>query len=127
MALLDDIGTYLTSQNVVGGETGWTLAKGFEPPTPDKIVTIYELPGDEPDQTEGTKYDYPFFQTRVRGEEFGYEETRTKVQAVFNALNDADISGYVYVFARQSGPQSLGHDGLTRPILTLDFAVMKQR
>jgi len=127
MALLDDIGTKLTSAGVVGGATGWSLAKAFEPPTPNKVVTLYETGGGPPDQTDGTKYDLPTFQARVRGDEFGYEAARTKMEAVFDALNDATISGYVFVFALDSGPLSLGHDGATRPLLTLNFTTMKQR
>ena len=127
MALLDDIGTELTTAGVVGGATGWTLAKAFEPPTPDQVVTLYETGGGLPDQTDGTKYDLPTFQVRVRGDEFGYEDARTKMGDVFDALNDATISGYVFVFAAQSGPISLGHDGATRPLLTLNFVTMKER
>ncbi len=127
MALLDDIGAHLVSENVVDGATGWALAKGFEPPSPDKVVTLYELPGDEPDQTDGTKYDLPALQVRVRGDEFGYDAARTQLQTVFAALNDATITGYVYVYANQSGPISLGHDGSTRPLLTQTYVTMKQR
>lgn len=127
MALLDDIGTALTTASVVGGATGWTLAKGFEPVSPDAVVTVYETGGGEPDQSDGTKYDVPTFQIRVRGDAFGYSAARTKMNDVFAALNDATISGYVYVFSRQSGPIPLGHDGKTRPLLTMNFHAMRNR
>jgi len=126
-ALLDDIGTALTTASVVGGATGWALAKAFEPPTPNRVVSVYETGGGEPDQTDGTKYDSPTFQVRVRGDEFGYSDARDKMDDVFAALNDATISGYVYVFARQSGPIPLGHDGNTRPLMTLNFQALRER
>ena len=128
MSILDDIGAQLTSDDVVGGVTGWTLFKSYQPKSPDKTITIYETGGPEPDQTPGTGYDFPTFQVRGRGAEFGYEALRSKMQDVFNSINNATISGYVYIFAVDSGPIPLGYDKEdNRPQLTWNFKTMKAR
>jgi hypothetical protein len=104
------------------------LFKGYQPHTPDKTITIYETGGPEPDQTPGTTHDFPTFQVRGRGAEFGYEALRTKMQEVFDTLNNASISGYVYVFGVDSGPIPLGYDKEDdRPQLVWNFKTMKVR
>jgi len=126
MSILDDIGAELTSDGVVGGVTDWVLAKSYMPPTPDNVIALFETGGDAPDQTPGTKYEYPTFQVRVRGSKFGYEAARIKIQEVFDSLNDSTISGYIYVFPLQSGPIPLGYDREdNRPELSWNFATMK--
>lgn len=128
MSILDDIGTHLTTNSVVGGATGWTLFKSYQPASPDKTITIYETGGPEPDQTPGTGHDFPTFQVRGRGTEFGYEALRTKMQEIFNTLNNASVSGYVYILALDSGPVSLGYDkDGNRPQLVWNFKAMKIR
>lgn len=128
MSILDDMGTHLADNSIVSGATGWTLAKSYQPATPDKVLTIYETGGPAPDQTQGTGHDFPTFQVRGRGEEFGYEALRTKMQEVFDSLNDAAISGYVYIFAAESAPIPIGYDkNSNRPVLVWNFKAMKAR
>jgi len=128
MSILDDIGTQLTTDGVVGGASGWTLAKSYQPATPDKMITIYETGGKEPDQTPGTTHDFPTFQIRGRGVEFGYAALRTQMQAVFDSLNNATISGYVYIYAIDSGPIALRFDTAeNRPEMVWNFRTMKVR
>jgi len=127
MALLDDIGSALTTAGLVGGATGWTLYKSYFPDKPDQVVGLFETGGDDPDLTEGTKYDMPSFQVRVRGQEFEYDTARTKIEAVFSTLHDATVSGYIFVFAVNSGPIPLGYDKNNRPDLSWNFQTMKAR
>jgi len=126
MSLLDDIGDKLIADAVVEGATGWALYKSYQPNSPDKAVTILETGGVEPDQTEGTAHTFPSFQTRVRGDNLGYEEARTKIQEVFDSLNNATIAGYVYIYANDSGPIPLQYDTADeRPEIVWNFSTMK--
>ena len=45
--LLDEIAQHLIAQGVgVAGSTAdWTVKKGFEPPSPDKCLVLYETGG----------------------------------------------------------------------------------
>jgi hypothetical protein len=126
MSLLDDIGDKLIADGVAGGVTGWTLYKSYQPDSPDKAVTILETGGPDPDQTPGIAHTFPTFQMRVRDSTFEYEAARTKIQEVFDSLNNATITGYVYVFAKDSGPILLRYDAADeRPELVWNFRTMK--
>ena len=127
MALLDDIGTYLANAGLIDGVSGWTLYKSYLPDQPDQAVGLFETGGDPPDQSEGTRVDVLTFQLRVRGKKLKYDEAHTKILAIFNALNDADISGYVYIYGMQAGPIPLGYDVDERPELSINFECMKER
>ena len=123
MALLDDIGTALTDAGVVS--SGWSLFKSFSPDAPDQCITVYETGGVAPAQTPGLGAQWPSFQVRVRGKRLEYDVARTKLQAVHDALNNATVSGYVYVYVAHSGVIPLGHDEKQRPLIVLNFDTMK--
>lgn len=126
MDLLDDIGQKLIDDGLVNGDTGWKLYKSYLPPSPSQAVAIYEMPGPEPDQTPGTAYEFPAFQVFVRGNEFEYDVARTKIKEIFNSLNNADISGYTYIYASDSGPLlDLYDKESNRPVLFWSFRTMK--
>ena len=130
MSLLDDIATKLDDAGVGdiaatgGSSTGWTIYKSYQSASPDKAITINELPGDQRDQTEGTEYEFPGFQVTVRGPELEYDTARTKMDEVITALNNATISGFVYIFADAS-PIPLGFDEDQRPVIAINFSTMK--
>jgi hypothetical protein len=125
MSILDDLKTQLETDSVTGGATGWTCYLGGQQETPDKTITIYETGGDQtPDQFDSGST-YPTFQVRGRGAAFGYEALRTKMQAVYDSLNNATIAGYTYVFAIDSAPIGIGVDGNNRPQLVWNFRAMK--
>ncbi len=126
MALLDDIGTLLENASVTGGATGWLLQKGFMGDTQDQVVTITEGVARPSDHTTGTGHDYPTVQALVRGAKLDYETARTKVDGVITALNDATVSGQVYMLLRQS-PLPLGVDSLQRPMFSVNFDIMRAR
>jgi hypothetical protein len=123
--ILDDIGTALTNAGIVGGVSGWTLAKGFFPPTPDKVIGIFETGSSQAPETT-TNYEFPTIQIRVRGEKYGYEVTRTKINAVMNAIHSQDITNMVYLYANSSA-FLMGYDGNNRPELVLNFNGLRLR
>ena len=90
MALLDSIGDYLTTQGLVGGATGWTLAKDWEPPSPDQVVTLFSAGGRPPESAVR----YPRFQVRVRGGSHGGSAAKAKIQAIFASLHES-APGYL--------------------------------
>lgn len=126
MALIDDILATLTTAAVIDGST-WTGFGAYTPAVPDQVVIVTETGGPAPDQTPVIGHDFKTFQIRVRGAKEEYDTARTRMQAVFDALNDATISGYVYVFAVQSGAMPLGNDEKDRPIIGLNFQCMVAR
>lgn len=123
--ILDDIATALTSAGVVGGVTGWTLAKSFLPPTPDKIIAIFEA-GSSSDPETTTDHEYPSIQIRVRGISFGYSEASSKLDAIMNVLHNQAISGLIYIFASGS-KLPLGYDGNNRPEIVQNYRTMRLR
>lgn len=126
MALIDDILSTLTTAAVIDGST-WFGHGAYMPATPDQVVLVVETGGLVPGQESVTGFDKPTFQVRVRGQAEQYDVARTKMQEVFDALNDATISDFVYCFAVQSGPLPLGHDEKDRPLLSLNFQCMDPR
>ncbi len=128
MSILDDVGSLLITDGVAFSDTtvDWALFKSYQPESPDKCITLYETGGPTPDQTNITTHTFPSFQVRGRGAEFGYAALRTKMQAVFDSLNNSTISGYVFIYAENSGPLTLGYDkSQNRPELVWNFSTMK--
>jgi len=103
-SLLDTVATYLTDRTLVGGATGWTLAKGWMPPTPDKIVGLFEYAGSPPDNRP--HLDRPGLQVRVRGDKHdvadAYAVARRHVQAIRGALHTQCVPGLIGIAAVQS-------------------------
>ena len=126
MALLDSLGSYLTTAGVVGGATGWTLALGWEPPTPDQTVTLIEAGGRATDP--GVRH--PRFQVRVRGSAHGYSSARTRIESVYSVLHDSapgyessPSSGAIQVQALDE-PILIDTDELYRPIIVQRYEVL---
>ena len=133
--LLDQIADYLEAQGVVGGASGWVVQLSSMEPTPDKVVVLYDTPGDLPDidDSGAEEYDEPGFQVRVRGDIDGYEAARTKIQEVYDTLHKSEPpsatgeTAIVFVYATQSGPLPMGKDSNSRPELVWNFRALKQR
>lgn len=126
MALLDDVGNLLEAASVTGGVTGWLLNKSFMTDEQDQVVTVTEGAARPSDHTPGTAHDFPAVQVLVRGSKLDYVSVRTKVDAVIAALNDATVSGQVFMLLRQS-PLALGVDSLQRPMISVNFDIMRVR
>jgi hypothetical protein len=94
----------------------------------DQVVTIIEAPGEIPDQDASgePEHNFPAFQVRIRGARFGYQVARVKAQEVFNSLNNADLSGFGYIFA-DNAPFFLQYDKNSRPELVVNFSSMQER
>jgi len=128
VVLLDAIATALSDASIAGGSTGWDLTKGSIHEEGDKAVTILEAGGGVPDQdgSGAAEHDFPEFQIRVRGAVFGYEAARAKMKQVFDTLNNATVSGFVFIYANSS-PLPLGLDDNNRPEIVLNFSAMQER
>lgn len=131
--LLDDIAAALESAGVAGGTSGWGLYKGILPDKPDKAVALYETAGDVP--SSALALDFPGLQVRVRGprrrdDAAPYTAARAKIQEVFDALHAQEArlgSGYVFIYAVNSGPLPMGYDANDRLHLSLNFRISRQR
>lgn len=122
--LLDDVEATLAAASLP--PDGWTLYKGILPPSPDRVVALFETGGYPPQ----TASDFPVvtFQVRVRGAAYGYAAARQVVEDVLAALHGAQPSGYVYVYAMQSAPALLGYDTQdNRPELAINFRAMRDQ
>lgn len=133
MALLDEIATYLAAQNIGAG--GWTIVKSRMPPTPDKIVAIFETGGPPREQATSVTLERPTFQVRVRGQPrsaiaTAYPDARTKLQACVTALDKLvgqTLSGTLYPFIFAEGSTiALGDDGNLRPELVQNFRAARE-
>ncbi|RJQ09894.1 MAG: hypothetical protein C4551_03225 [Bacillota bacterium] len=124
--LLDEIGTWLVERGIVGGTTGWTLAKGYMPPTPDRIVALFDTGG----TPASPSADQPTFQLRVRAARMDYPGTRAKAWEAFNALQKlrGELSGVGYesVTARQL-PFPMGYDTNDRPEFACNLVAVRLR
>lgn len=99
----------------------------------DQAICLYETPGRPP--LEKWEIDYVAFQLRVRSLPDGYTAARQKIQECFlqlhatesalNAFSGADQ--WVYCYAVQSGPLSLGMDKNRRISLVWNFRAMRNR
>lgn len=127
--LLDEIGQFLIDQNLVGGATGWTLAKGWMPPEPNKVVGVFEYPG-EPPFAGRIEIDIPAFQIRVRAEKEDYVAARTEIEAIYLALHgySGTLSGVYYVMITAlASPLPLGRDENERPEIVQNFSAKRSR
>ena len=144
--LLDDVGAWLETQGVVGGSSGWTLCKGFMPPsTPNnpgqQLLGIFEVSGKTPDIIrDPTIKEQALFVTglQVRGRgainlanSGAYNALRTQMQRVYNALHQneppvptsGDKNKYIYIYARTVGPLPMGRDETQRDEMSWNFDV----
>jgi len=126
MAFLADILTHLSTNGAVDGVSGWACFEEYQPPTPDKCVTLIQSPGIPPDQSTVTTNSYPEFQVRARGVAFGLQELQIKMDEIMTILNNANIAGYTYIYPIDSAPMFLRSDAQdNRPELVLNFKTMK--
>jgi hypothetical protein len=109
----------------------WMIYRGFMedgPSTADRALALYITPGSPPEELWAI--DYPGVQIVARGKADDYAAVAQKLQDVFEALHSQEqaISGnFVYFYARQSAPLSMGRDERRRPSLSLNFRAMRNR
>lgn len=126
MAILDTIANKLIADAVVDGASGWTVSKGYMPDSVatnnDQVIGIFEYDGGIPD----TCNLYPRISVMIRGKEYEYNIARTKADAVVTSLDNATLSGFVFILL-SSNVFSAGYDTNNRPILTVNFKTMVSR
>jgi len=123
----------------------WFIIQGFMPDanpsktdggglTQDRIIAIYESPGEAP--LERWAIDYPRFQVKVRGGEDKYQETRNKIADVFLALHANEeimvaapegVTPFVFCYATHSAPVGMGRDDRNRFLMLYNFRTMRDR
>lgn len=126
--LLDEIGAQLSGLGLVGGASGWTLAKGYVPPDPDHVVTLFETPGQPPEAA--VDMDHVGFQVRVRGSVKEYDVARAQLESIYAALHKltGTLSGTYYVsILASSGPLPLGEDQSERPEIVQNYLCQRSR
>lgn len=103
--------------------TDWMIYQGYTQEAPNRAITIAEYPGPAPEET--VAIDYPDFQVKVRGGEDDQQAARAKALDIYTFLHGIEIAGFVYIYAKTSGPLTLGQDENRRPAFTLNFRTMK--
>ncbi len=111
-----------------GSSSGWSIAIGKEPVSPDTVITIYDTPGDAPNPK--WRLDYPQVQIRVRGSKRGYTAAHDKMEAIKNALLGRDPetvnSSYYAAFWMVTDTYALPADELERPLFVTNWRFAKQ-
>lgn len=127
-ATLDAVRNFLIAQGVGQADmkAAWFIAIGIMPDgapgIPDQGICLYETPGLAPDPA--WQLVYPSMQIVCRGAPDDFSLVRQKAQDVFNALHGADGmlgSPFVYFYAKQSAPISMGQDERKRLSLAWNF------
>ncbi len=133
---LDSIQSALTGVSPSIGQNSdssadWMIYKGFMEDgagTADRAICLYETPGKPP--LEAWAIDYPGCQIVVRGVPDDYTAVRQKIQDIYYALHAQEVAigaAFVYFYAVQSGPLSMGRDETRRPRLCWNFRSMRNR
>ena len=139
MALLDEIGSRLSTQSIASssGVDGWLLVLSHMPDSTamqDKVVALTETAGWPP--MGRVELDYPGLQVRVRGESLrngssAYTEGRAKIEEVkqeLHGLTPGTYSGRYYagIWAEQE-PFFLEIDSEHRPHWVCNFRALRSR
>lgn len=132
MALLDEIAARLIGQSVgvQGSTASWSVYKGYEPPSPAAVITLFETGGLPNQAHEGNLLDLPTFQVRVRGTTGGYAAARTKIgdaRVALEGMTGTFSNRYYCQVTAQSEPMSLGEDQSHRPVLVMNFTALRSR
>lgn len=129
--LLVEIAAKLAADGLV--PSGYIVAKGKLPPTPDKVIVVYETGGLAPQRFFGdsTTVEMPGLQFVVRGAANDYEGPRLVIDAVFQATLGwgaftADGVRYVGVDPQQSPFPFLRSDDNNRTLHAFNAIAMKE-
>lgn len=117
----------MITQSAGVGTFGVGVFISVEPPTPDLCVTIYDT-GGYPADLAVDIYN-PTIQVRVRGAVGGYQAAYQKALAVLTLLHgvhNETWNGTRYILIRaMSDILNVGEDDKGRPILTINFQLMR--
>jgi len=104
----------------------WSLEIGTAPDTPNKVTTLTDTGGLDPNP----KYllDFPTVQVVVRGDPNGYVAARTEARAVKDVclgVDSQDIGTDRLVAINQLGDVAyIGRDDQMRPMFSINFALI---
>jgi Bacteriophage minor capsid protein len=118
-AFVDTIATWLTTNGLAGGSTGWVVQKYAAAETPDQMIVIYQTGGPPPEQATNRRWAMPTFQLMARSKVQATAEA--KAQAIFDSLDRADLNGLAFFNVQQSTPSALGPDVNGRHRFALNF------
>lgn len=130
-SIVDHFADHINASGVTeGGE--WSVFAGYQPPSPNKCIVLYEYSGETPETSFVATY--PRLQIRVRGEPNDYAVTRDKAEELFNLLHatSLDLSAispveelsYPSVYALQN-PFLLQRDENERPEFVFNLKTMR--
>lgn len=93
----------------------------------DRVVTIYDTGGGQPDTKESIKT--PTIMIKVRGNKFGYQNGYALAELVVTTLHGVvnttvNSTRYIHIIA-QSDINFLGYDKFNRPLFTVNFRIMR--
>ncbi len=114
----------LLAAHVVG--SGWDIQIGIMPDTPNKVISIHDTGGQEPNPK--WLLDFPTIQVMIRGEVSGYLATFVEAKAVKDLLlgvTSQDLNDDRWVSVTQNGDLGfIGRDDSMRPIFSVNFALI---
>jgi minor capsid protein len=121
-ALLDGIAGHLVASGIAGGATTWPIHKLVAQDEPDQIVAIYPTGGPEPLQATDRAWREPTVQVMARGKALqGSQAAADKAEAILLELDRAQITGFVFLRATQSGAVSISTDDQGRARFVVNF------
>ena len=138
MGVVSDVQSYLETQGLIGGSTGWAsirrriLDGGGDL---DKIVSIKEDGGGGSPEIKASSgigdaaIGKPGVLITVRAEANDGDASQAKAAAIFSALHSQSGSigsgSYLVIQARTPEPVFVGFDERQRPLHTIGFVLMK--
>lgn len=108
------------------GVSGWAIEIGAMPDKPDKVISINDTGGRDPNPK--WMLDFPNLQALIRGEVNGYLDTFREGKAVKDLLlgiTSLDLNGDRWVSVVLNGDLGfIGRDDSMRPIFSVNFALI---
>lgn len=132
----EDVKDMMISSDLDIGEfaatSGWSIHLTRMPDddnTPDTCIAVLDTGGSPPDPDPEKDIGKPTFQVLIRGSRMGYQAAWDKAREILVGLHGIhgetwNGARYIQIFA-VSDILSLGYDGSQRPLLSLNFAVLR--
>jgi hypothetical protein len=129
---LDSISAVLVTAGIgqiTNSSLDWMIYQGFMEdgaPNADRCICLIETPGETP--LEAWAIVYPSLQVSVRGTVDDYTAARQKAQDIFTCLHGGEVAlgaAFVFFYAKQSAPISMGRDEKRRPKMAWNFRSMR--
>lgn len=120
---LDDMAASLQDRLV--GVIGTDIFKGYQPPSPDNCITLYEYGGPPPEIVGNIEH--PMVQVRIRNTSYSTGSTKANtVLKTLHNMHEKTINGWHYLFVEaMQSPEHLGVDPNKRHEWVINFHVMR--